>query len=192
MKKEKEIKEQVEMVKEVAAIQSEMSSLTTDKISETAPEAKDEYDVSEVKKKAEKENAIFIEPKIRMQAFGKLKPDWKKKRDYDWEYVKGSFQPEIVNGRPSMEPRKFWHCKWPGDQDCFWDIPVDRPVYVPRMIAKLLSGEKEDDTGIEAMKFHTFDYMERPTPYWKPDQFTHQFQPTGTNYRGRFVQIGAY
>jgi hypothetical protein len=180
------------LIKEVAEIAPEMSALTVDKISKTAPKAEEAELKMTAKQKAEMEGAQWITPKKQLQAFGTLKNEWRRAREHDWEYVKGMFQPEVINGRSTSEPKCFWFSKWPGDPDCLWEVPVSVPVYLPRMIAYYLSGEKDPLTGMESMKYHTFDYIERPTTYWKADTFTHQFTPTNTHYRGRFVPIGAF
>ncbi len=185
-------KENEKLVREVAGLQSEMSSLTMDKVAETAPKAEEAELKMTTKQKAELEGIRYITPKKQLQAFGVLKPEWKKFRDYDWQYVKGIFQGESINGRPSMEPKTFWFCKWAADPDCLWEVPVGVPVYLPRMVAYYLSGEKDEHTGMESMKYHTFDYLQRPTAHWRNDDFTHQFSPTNTVYRGRFVAIGSF
>jgi len=181
---------QKELIREVAELSTEMSKMNVDKINEIAPQAQETEVPLTAKQRAQAEGARYIEPKKKLQAFGTFKEEWRRKYNYDWEYVRGMFQSEVINGRSSTEPKCFWFSKWPGDPDCYWEIPVNVPVYVPRMIAYYLSGEKDTDTGMESMKYHTFDYIERPTPYWKSDEFTHQFAPTGTHYRGRFVPIG--
>lgn len=185
-------KETEKLVRETASMSSGMSTLTVDKVNEIAPEAAETEIKLSVKERAKLENIRYIEPKRVLQAIGKLKPEWKKIRDYDWEYVKGMFQGEVINGVTSLEPKSFWFAKWPGDQDTFWEIPVGVPVYVPRMIAIYLSGEREKDTGMESMKYHTFDYLQRPESHLRKDDFTHQFSPVSTVYRGRFVPMGVF
>jgi len=181
-----------DMVNEVLEMQESMSELTVDKISETAPKVEISEGLLSLKEKARREGAIWLEPKKKFPPIGKLKPEWEKTHAYDWEYVSGIFQGESNYGKSSMESECFWFCKWPGDPDCFWEVPANKKVYLPRMLALYLSGEKDPVTGLEAMKYHTFDYIQRPEPYWKTDDFTHQFQVTGTHYRGRFMPIGVF
>ncbi len=183
---------QKEFIREIANISTEMSELTVDKINEVAPKPEEVEVKLTTKQIAAAENIRYIEPKKRLQAFGELKSEWKKKRDHDWQYVKGMFQSEVINGMSSGEDKCFWFSKWPGDPDCLWEIPVNIPVYVPRMIAYYLSGEKDLDTGLESMKYHTFNYIERPTNSLRSNEFMHQFSVTGTHYRGRFVPLGVF
>lgn len=185
-------KETEKLVRETASMSSSMSALTVDKINEIAPDAPDAEVRLSTKERAALEKVRYLEPTKVLQAIGKLKPEWKKIRDYDWEYVKGMFQGEVVNGVQSLEPKKFWFAKWPGDQDSYWEVPVGVPVYLPRMIAIYLAGERDKDTGMESMKYHTFDYLQRPEAYWKKDDFTHQFSAVSTVYRGRFVPMGVF
>jgi hypothetical protein len=180
------------LVKDVVSLQESMNSLSIDAVNERAPLPEEQEIPPSLKQKALKEGAIWLEPKVKLQGFGKLKAEWKKHHAHDWEYVCGIFQPENIAGRPSMEPKTFWFCKWAGDPDCLWEVPVNRKVYLPRMVALHLSGERDPLTGMEAMKYHSFDYLQSPETYWRPDQFTHQFGPTGTHYRGRFVPIGVF
>lgn len=180
-----------ETLQEIGSIQTEMSALTQDKIKEIAPAPVEIELKMSLKERAKLEGVLYIEPKRKMKPFGKLKPEWQQMHDNDWEYVKGVFQNESMNGRNSSEPIQFWFLKWAGDPDCLWEVPVNVPVYLPRMIAIHLSGERQS-TGIEAMKYHTFDYVQSPASAWQPDQFTHHFTPTGTHYRGKFVPIGAF
>lgn len=177
------------LVTQVLENQVQMNALTTDKINELAPKPVEQEVKLTMKQKAEAEGAIYIEPRRKLQSLGKLPEKWETMHKHDWEYVCGTFQPENIGGRANTENFTFWFRKWPGDPDCMWEIPVNRPVYVPRMIAQHLSGEKEGFTGMEAMKYHTFDMMEKPTHAWRKDDFTHSFAPTGTQYRGQFMPL---
>lgn len=185
-------KETLDLVKNVASMNASMTELTMDKISEKAPDAEPSEIKLSTREIAKSEGCLYIEPKRKLPAIGALKPEWKSRHARDWEYVKGMFQSEVVNGHSSREPKKFWFAKWGGDPDCLWEVPVNTPVYLPRMIAHYLSGMKDEDTGLESMKFHTFDYVERPQQIQRPDEYTHEFQVTGTHYRGRFVPLGVF
>lgn len=168
------------LVKKTLEMHEDMNALTVDAIEKMAPKVEVEPQIKlTAKQMAESEGALYIEPRRKLPPFGKISEELKKKRDYDWEYVKGIYENYVVNG----ETLRFWYCIYPGDPDCEWEIPANRPVYVPRMIAKHLE---------ECQKYHTFDYVERPGASWKKDDFTHAFTPTGTHYRGKFRPIGAF
>ena len=178
------------LVNEVVEIHKDMNELSVDKINETAPQAVEKEQQVKVnyKELAAREGIQYIEPIRKFLPFGTLPEKWKKFRDHDWEYVKGVFENEVSRG----EPIKFTFCKWPGDPDCTWEVPSNRPVYVPRMIAKLLSGEKDEHTGMQAMQYHSFNHIEKTPQIWQKDDFTHQFVVTGTHTRGKFRAIGAF
>jgi hypothetical protein len=188
-------KDPTKLVKDIANLSADLSTLTQDKVNETAPKS-EEYAEAKLTAKqiAARDGVRYIEPKKKLPAGNneKLKPEWRSKRDRDWEYVLGIFHGEIVNNAPSREPKSFWYKKWAEDAFCWWEIPVEEPVYLPRMIALHLAGQKDEDTGIECMKYHTFDYKEAPVAYQRPDSFQYQFSTISTNYRGRFVPIGAF
>jgi hypothetical protein len=183
-------KEKVKIVNELLTNQKEMNELTVDKICEAAPEAKEVEQQVKInyKELAEREGIEYIEPVRKLLPFGTLPEKWRKMRDHDWEYVKGVFENEVSKG----ESIKFGFSKWPGDPDCVWEVPANRPVYVPRMIAKHLSGEKDEHTGIQAMEYHTFDHIQKAHNQWKKDHFADQFAVTGTQKRGTFRPIGAF
>lgn len=166
-------------VEQVLEMHQDMNALTVDKINETAPKAQEVEQKINYKKLAEKEGIQYIEPLRKLNAFGTLPDKLQKDRDRDWEYVKGVFENMVING----EPIRFWFSKYPGDPDCMWEIPCNRPVYVPRMIATHLE---------TTMQYHTFDYVEKPTSHQRKDDFTHNFTATNTYYRGKFRPIGAF
>lgn len=183
-------KKQAELVESLINVQKDMNELTVDKINETAPkpvevEAQVQLSPKEI---ARMEGIPFIEPVRKLQAFGKLHDKWKSKHARDWEYVKGIFENEVSKG----ESIKFTFSKWPGDPDCIWEVPANKPCYVPRMIAKLLSGEQDEDTGMQAMNYHSFSHIEKASHLWQKDEFTNQFAATGTYSRGKFRAIGAF
>lgn len=183
-------KNQVQLVESLINVQKDMNELTVDKINETAPkpvECEPETKIS-MKEIARMEGIPYIEPIRKLQPFGKLPDKWKGKHARDWEYVKGIFENEVSKG----EAIKFTFCKWPGDADCVWEIPSNRPCYVPRMIAKLLSGETDEDTGMQSMNYHSFSHIEKVPQLWQKDDFTTQFVATGTYSRGKFRAIGAF
>ena len=184
------MKKDIKLVEDVIGMQKEMNALSVDTINDLAPKLEESEPQTKISLKeiAKSEGIPYIEPLRKFQAFGTLPEKWKKKRDYDWEYVKGVFENEASKG----EPIKFTFSKWPGDPDCMWQVPANKPCYVPRMIAQMLSGEKDPDTGIQSMQYHEFSHIERPPQNWMKDDFTTQFTVTGTHSRGKFRPIGAF
>lgn len=178
-----------ETIQQVASMQQDMSALTQEKIKEMAPKPLETELKMSLKERAKLEGAYYLEPKISLPANSKPKPEYEAKRKRDWEYVKGVYRHED----DSLEPMGFWFLKWPGDPYCMWEVPVGVPVYVPRMIAHHLSGEKDPDTGIEAMKYHKFGYGNDPISMGDASANPNkQFRPVGTFYRGKFTPVGAF
>lgn len=167
------------LIEQTMALSDDMNHLTVDNIAKEAPKFEPIPQEMSLKERAKLENVLYIEPKRKLRAIGKLPENQKKAHDYDWEYVKGIFENIIVAG----EPLSFWFVKYPGDADCLWEIPCNTPVYVPRMIAKHLE---------ENLAYHTFDYREKPITDQKVDDFTHKFIATGTKYRGKFRSVNAF
>lgn len=183
-------KGQETIVNEVTGLQKDLNELNVDKINETAPKQEEKEPEVQFSKKelAKMEGVPYIEPVRKLQAIGTLPEKWRKERDRDWEYVKGIFENEVYRG----EPIRFSFSKWPGDPDCVWEVPANRPVYVPRMIAKHLSGEIDELTGIKCMEYHSFNHLEKNPQMWQKDDYTHQFTVTGTYSRGKFRALGAF
>jgi hypothetical protein len=177
-------------VKEVMSLHKDMNEMTVDKVNDTAPSAKECEQQTKLSAReiASNENVKYIEPIRKLQPFGHLPEKWKKDHAHDWEYVKGIFENEVSRG----EPIRFTFSKWPGDPDCIWEIPSNVPVYVPRMIAKHLSGEKDEKTGMQAMQYHTFEHIQKAESQLRKDDMTHQFSVTGTISRGKFRALGAF
>lgn len=168
-----------DLVKKVLHNEEDLTRLTTDKIEEMAPQAEISAIPKDWKKIAKDEGIPYIEPKRTLKAFGKLPEKLKRQRDHDWEYVKGIYENYVVSG----EALTFWLSLYPGDPDCMWEIPANKPVYIPRGVAKHLE---------EVQKYHTFDYCPLPESAQGPNSFDKEFRPTGTHYRGKFRPIGAF
>jgi hypothetical protein len=183
-------KDAKDLVKDVANLQQDLNKLTVDVINETAPKVVDTEVQTKMSKKelAKLEGVPYIEPVRKLKAIGTLPEKWRAKRERDWEYVKGIFENEVCRG----EPIKFTFSKWPGDPDCVWEVPANRPVYVPRMIAKHLSGEQDEDTGIKAMEYHSFDYLTKHASNIEVGKEMESFCTTGTYSRGKFRALGAF
>lgn len=183
-------KQQEKAVKDVLSLHKDMNELTVDKIESMAPEVKESEPQIKISMKelAKSENVQYIEPLRKLQPFGCLPEKWKKLHAHDWEYVKGIFENEVSRG----EPIRFTFSKWPGDPDCIWEVPSNVPVYVPRMIAKHLSGEKDEITGMQAMQYHNFEHIQKADSQLRKDDFMQQFAVTGTISRGKFRAIGAF
>lgn len=59
----------------------------------------------------------------------------RKARDEDWEYVKCIVENYEIIG----EAVEVWTAKWGCDPAHFWRVPVNKPIMIPRHLAKQLS-----------------------------------------------------
>lgn len=168
-------------VNKVLEMQKSMNALTQDKVNDMAPapSAEEVEKPLSMREMAALENALYIEPKRQLKAFGTLPEKLRREHKHAWEYVKGMFENIIVNG----EHITFWLSLYPGDPDCLWEIPSNKPVYIPRHVAKHLE---------EVMKYHSFSFIEKPTSKWRPGDEMEYFAPTETHYRGKFRAIGSF
>lgn len=168
-----------DIVKSLIHSQEQMNNLTVDEIAKTPVSEPEPIMQMSARDKAKQENIQYIESIRSMPALGVLPEKLKAEHRHAWEYVKGIFENYEVNG----EPVRFWFCQYPGDKDCLWEVPCNRPVYVPRCIAKHLA---------ETMVYHSFGFVEKPQHSWRPDDFTANFTATATHHRGMFRALGAF
>lgn len=183
------MKKQEQLVKETVKIAEDMQNLTEDKIKAQfkTPEVEPETKLTK-KQLAIQEGSMWIEPRRKLPSMGILNEKLRNIRDHDWEYVPGVWENKVSPG----ETIKFWFCKYAGDPDCLWEIPANRKVYVPRMIANHLAGELDKITGSQAMVYHNFRFIEKPPQYWSVDDFTHNFGVSDIALRGKFQPVGAF
>ncbi len=172
-------KSQTNQVSEVISLQKDLNSLSTDTVEQVAPKAEDAPLEISVRDRAKFENCLYIEPKRTLKGCGVLPEKLKKEHVHAWEYVRGMFENFTVVG----EHITFWLSLYPGDPDCMWEIPANTPVYVPRHVAKHLE---------EVMKYHKFDFIEKPKDKWRPGDAMESFTPVSTHYRGKFRAIGSF
>ncbi|MGE5685183.1 MAG: hypothetical protein ACM3ZS_08585 [Nitrososphaerota archaeon] len=172
------------LVKNVAEMGHEISQMSVDKINEMAPQPTEKELRLTAKQKASEEGVPFIEPQRVFKAFTAVPEKFKKAHAYSWEYVKGIYENYVING----EPLKFrYNGEIPGEDDAEWVIPCNKPVYVPRFIAKHLE---------ECQKYHSFSQVDgnsdpRAVASHEVESMR-WFAPTGTHFRGRFRAIGAF
>lgn len=70
---------------------------------------------------------------------GKKKPEQESLRKRAWEYVKVVCSNMEVAG----EQIEFWHKPPISGEDCnFWQVPVNRPVWIPRHVAEHIKSRK--------------------------------------------------
>lgn len=159
--------------------ETDLSHMTMDEVERKAPIEEPEMQEESLEAVAAREGAYYIKPKRRLSPpLGKLPSKLKTAHKRDWEYVKGIYENFAVPG----EALTFSLCLYPGDPDYLWEIPCNVVCYIPRMVAKHLEN---------VQKYHTFNYRQRGGEL-RADEFTHNFEPTGTTYRGKFRPLEAF
>jgi len=173
-------REQVNLVENMIENQRNLNEFNQERVNEVAPKPiESEPQELTLKQIAKNENVQYIEPKKQIKGLGILPDSLKKEHAFMWEYVKGIFENRAIVG----ETLKFWLKLYPGDPDCLWEIPANRPVYVPRMVAKTID---------ETMIYHKFDYIQKDTSRMAKNNFAEEFSVVETVRRGEFRPIGAF
>lgn len=118
---------------QISSITQEVATKSIDDLNK-APLEEKEMQLKMSGRQMEKAEALYIKP-IRSinskEAFNeKFRPQWEE----DWKYVKCIVENYEVIG----ESVEFWTKKYPGDAAHFWRIPVNKPLFAPRLVAKQL------------------------------------------------------
>lgn len=144
------------------------------------PEAKVEMEskISSFKKKYP--DARYIEPKHRIPTKGIRCPEKDKQKDFMHEYVVGIFESAIIGSTLS-----FWKDGLPGDDFCMWEIPANKPIGIPRHVAKHLS----ENLSWKEMKPLGRD--NEPQAFYEEDMVI-PFTRFETKRRGTFHPINAF
>lgn len=109
----------------------------------------------------QKMDAPYIKPvrSISRPKGDKMPVYWNEKyqriHDYDWEYVKCKVEnKEIIN-----DDVECWTCKYGCDPAHFWKVPVNKPVYIPRLLASQLAQCKYNKLIMQEEKIRSSDGM---------------------------------
>ncbi len=171
-------KETEKLAEATVALEKDLNKLTVDKVNEAKGEEPEIQKIS-LENKYKSEGVQYIKPRRLSAPLGKLPDKLKTEHKRAWEYVTGIYENIAIPG----EAIKFTYVWYPGDADYLWIVPANVPVAVPRMIANHLEKTQE---------YHTFGHRENPSNSMHIDNFTHTFQVSGVNYRGKFRPIGAF
>lgn len=82
-----------------------------------------------------RDDAPYIKPVRSLSGTDKFNEKYRKDWEHAWEYVKCVVENlEIIGERVQK-----WTKKFAGDPAHFWEIPVNKPIYLPRFVAEELS-----------------------------------------------------
>jgi hypothetical protein len=101
--------------------------------------------------------------------------------DRDWEYVKITAENnELIGSMIEM-----WTAEYGCDPAHFWQIPVNRPIYVPRLVAKKIAGCK-----YHRMSMETADLNNTKLHEGENMQFVGGMVATHTKHRLNAYPVG--
>lgn len=114
------------------------ASLTQDVMSK-APEKESDVEPFMPKRQILQAPVPRIVPTYSRSPNGKKKPEQDALRRRAWEYV----QVICTNSEIASENLEFWHKPMIAGEECnFWQIPVNRPVFLPRHVAEHIKTRK--------------------------------------------------
>ena len=128
-------------------------------------------------------DAIYIEPIQKIPTGGakcKAYHDRHGSLEYLKEYVVGVFESQLVGATFSFDLAEI-----PGEDYCRWKIPVNKPIGIPRYVAKHLT------THLAWKEMKPIGQNQDPQAY-DADEVTKPFQNFETKRRGNFYPINAY
>ena len=115
------------------AFEKNIGDLTLDRMNASpVPETEPQTKLST--KEVEKIDAPYIKP---IRSINSREPFNEKYRDLHkkaWQYIKCIVENNEILG----EAVEVWTKRFPGDPAHFWKVPVNKPVYLPRLLAEQL------------------------------------------------------
>lgn len=127
----KEIKE---MTAQADAFQEQVKDLAHESV-KAAPAEEVDQQTKMSKREMQKYDAPYIKWERSIACKEAPNPKFQQERDYMWEYVRIVAENHEIIG----ESIEMWTKQYPGDAYHFWRIPVNKPVWVPRLVAERLS-----------------------------------------------------
>jgi hypothetical protein len=121
-------------VAQVDAFNDELKTLANN-APNSAPLQETEQQTKISSREAIKYDAPYIKPERSIQCKEKPNEKYQKQHDYMWEYVKIIAENNEIIG----EAIEMWTKQFAGDPAHFWKIPVNKPIYVPRLVAEQLT-----------------------------------------------------
>lgn len=130
--------------KELNKVQEQISTLTepiaNSDISARAalPEVECEPQTKLSSREAKSADAPYIKPLRSISSKEKFNDKYKDAHRNGWEYVKCIVENKEIIG----EAVEVWTKKFPGDPAHFWRVPVNKPIFIPRLLAEQLASCK--------------------------------------------------
>lgn len=106
-----------------------------DPFSTNAPKLEQEEQTKLSNREVKNADAPYIKPLRSINSKEKFDEKYRKDWEKAWEYIKCVVENHEVVG----EAVELWTKRFAGDPAHFWKIPVNKPVYIPRLLAEQLS-----------------------------------------------------
>lgn len=147
---------------------------------ENTPEKAQEQRITLTEKQKKFPNSKYLEPVVTIPTRGNKHPEMEKQREYLTEYVEGIFESIHIHGN-----LEFYLTGLPGDPYCKWSIPPNKPIAVPRFVAKHL------ETNLCWREMQPLGRNNEPKEYHDDEMMT-PFTKFEYKKRGTFHPINSY
>ena len=169
------------LVKQVEDLSNAVNDMN--KAMEMTPSKEEEKKIQMTAFQKKYPDVRYIEPAQRIPTGGMRCPKYHEKNgslEYLTEYVTGIFESQIVGATFSFDLGEI-----PGEDYCRWTIPTNKPIGVPRFVAKHLS------THLAWKEMKPIGQNQDP-PAHHPEEVTKPFQNFEIKRRGTFNPLSAY
>lgn len=120
--------------KQFEAFEEQVKSLNVDEMNK-APKLELEPQTKISTREANKSDAPYIKPLRSINSKERFDERYRDMHTKAWEYIKCIVENNEILG----EAIEVWTKKFPGDPAHFWKVPVNKPVYIPKLLAEQLS-----------------------------------------------------
>lgn len=119
---------------QIDAFESQVKDMTMDRMNAAPVEEKDPQ-TKMSNREVNKSDAPYIKPVRSINSKEPFNEKYRKEHTKAWEYIKCIAENNEIIG----EAIECWTKKFAGDPAHLWKIPVNKPVYIPRLVAKQIS-----------------------------------------------------
>jgi hypothetical protein len=120
--------------KQFEAFDAQVKEMTLDRMN-TAPDKEREPQTKLSSGEVKRMDAPYIKPVRSISSREQFNEKYRADHTRAWEYIKCIVENNEIIG----EDVECWTKKFAGDPAHFWKIPVNKPVYIPRLLAKQIS-----------------------------------------------------
>jgi len=127
-------KELAKTAEQFEAFDEKVKSMTLDRMNK-APLEDFEPQTKMSTREQNKADALYIKPIRSINSRERFDEKQRAAHTEAWRYVKCIVENYEIIG----EPIEVWTKKFPGDSYHFWKVPVNKPIYIPKLLAEQLS-----------------------------------------------------